>query len=144
MRRRVVAFGTFDLLHPGHAAFLRQARRMGDELVVVVARDARVRREKGRAPVFRERERLALVAAMRWVDKAVLGDPAGRWTALRRLKPAAIVLGYDQTAARPEVVRQLADLDPRPRIATLPRTGPRHHASSQLKARIYDRQKARP
>lgn len=144
MKRRVVVFGTFDLLHPGHAAFLRRARRLGDELVVVVARDARVRREKGKAPVFRERERLALVAALRWVDKAVLGDAAGRWGAVRRLRPRVIALGYDQTAARPEVVRQLADLRPRPRLVSLPRIGPSHHASSRLKARIYDRQKARP
>lgn len=144
MTRRVVAFGVFDLLHPGHAAFLRRARRLGDALVVVVARDARVRREKGRAPVFTERERRALVAALRSVDRAVLGDPAGRWTALRRLKPSVIALGYDQSAARPEIVRQIAQLTPQPRLVSLPRLGPRHHASSQIKARIYDRQKTRP
>lgn len=143
MKRRVVAFGVFDLLHPGHAAFLKRARRLGDELVVVVARDTRVRREKGRAPVFHERDRRALVSALQPVDRAVLGDPVGRWTVLGRLKPAIIALGYDQTASLPEVVRQIAHLHPRPRFVTLPRFGPRHHASSHLKARIYDRQKAR-
>lgn len=139
MKTRVAAFGVFDLIHPGHAAFLKRARALGSELVVVVARDARVRREKGSAPLFRERERLALVRAMRWVDKAVLGDPAGRWTMLARLRPAVVALGYDQTIARPEVVRQIARLARRPRIVLLPRIGPRHHASSQLKARLYDR-----
>ena len=139
MRKRVVAFGVFDLIHPGHAAFLKRARALGDELVVVVARDARVKREKGSTPLFRERERLALVSAMRWVDKAVLGDSAGRWTVLARLKPAVLALGHDQTVARPEIVRQIARLKNRPRIIPLPRVGPRHHASSQLKARLYDR-----
>lgn len=139
MKKRVVAFGVFDLIHPGHAAFLKRARALGSELVVVVARDARVKRDKGRAPLFRERERLALVSAMRWVDQAVLGDAPGRWTQLKRLRPAVVALGHDQTIARPEIVRQIAALPSRPRIVPLPRVGPRHHASSQLKARLYDR-----
>ncbi|TAK04650.1 FAD synthase [Patescibacteria group bacterium] len=144
MKKRVVAFGVFDLIHPGHAAFLKRARALGDELVVVVARDARVTREKGNAPLFRERERLALVAAMRWVDKAVLGEAAGRWTLLARLKPAVVALGYDQTVATPAIVRQIAKLKNRPRIVPLPRVGPRHHASSQFKARLYDRPQTHP
>ena len=39
---RVLATGTFDLLHPGHVYFLTQARAMGDELFVIVARDSNV------------------------------------------------------------------------------------------------------
>lgn len=144
MKRRVVVFGVFDVLHPGHAAFLKRARALGDELVVVVARDARVRREKGRLPVFGERERRALVGAFRWTDRAVLGDAAGRWTMLGRLAPAIVALGYDQDAARPEVVRQIAALRVRPRIVTIPHLGKKHHASSLIKARIYDRQKNHP
>ncbi|MEK7073349.1 MAG: adenylyltransferase/cytidyltransferase family protein [Patescibacteria group bacterium] len=144
MKKRVVVFGVFDLIHPGHAAFLKRARALGDELVVVVAKDARVKREKGSAPLFRERERLALVSAMRWVDKAVLGESVGRWTILARLKPAVIALGHDQTIARPEIIRQIARLRIRPRIVPLPRIGPRHHASSQLKARLYDRPQIHP
>ncbi len=144
MKRRVVVFGVFDVLHPGHAAFLRRARALGDELVVVVTRDARVRREKGRLPVFGERERRSLVAAFKWTDRAVLGESAGRWTMLSRLKPAVIALGHDQSIARPEVMRQIAALRVRPRIVTLPRMGKKHHASSLIKARIYDRQKNNP
>ena len=139
MKKRVVAFGVFDLIHPGHASFLKRARALGDELVVVVTRDTRVKLEKGRAPLFKERERLALVSAMRWVDKAVLGEPAGRWTLLARLKPAVIALGYDQTATHPDIEHQIARLHTRPRIVPLTHSGPRHHASSQLKARLYDR-----
>ncbi|EQD52190.1 glycerol-3-phosphate cytidyltransferase, partial [mine drainage metagenome] len=43
---RVMATGVFDLLHPGHLYFLTEARKLGDELVVVVARDQTARRLK--------------------------------------------------------------------------------------------------
>jgi len=72
--RTVVVFGVFDLLHPGHLYFLREARKHGDHLTVVVTRDTRVRAEKNHTPVFTERERLEMVAALKGVDKAVLGD----------------------------------------------------------------------
>ena len=41
--RRVVATGTFDLLHPGHLYYLEESKKLGDELWVIVARDANVR-----------------------------------------------------------------------------------------------------
>ena len=61
--KKVMAFGTFDGLHPGHLNFLKQARRLGDSLVVVVARDANVRKIKGRFPRLGEGERLRKVAS---------------------------------------------------------------------------------
>ncbi|TAL20672.1 FAD synthase [Patescibacteria group bacterium] len=99
-RHRVVAFGVFDLLHPGHLRFLEQARKLGTELVVVVTRDARARREKGRAPVLSEMERLSMVRALKCVDRAILGDKPGVNLILRRLKPEMIALGHDQQIPR--------------------------------------------
>ena len=46
----VMCFGTFDTLHPGHLYFLRECRRYGDNLVVVIARDATVAKVKGKKP----------------------------------------------------------------------------------------------
>ena len=43
---RVMATGVFDLLHPGHLSFLTEAKKLGDELIVVVARDQTARRMK--------------------------------------------------------------------------------------------------
>ena len=48
LRKRVLVFGTFDLLHQGHRYFLTQARRFGDTLIAVVARDEFVEERKGR------------------------------------------------------------------------------------------------
>jgi len=52
MKRRVVATGTFDIIHPGHVTFLREAKKLGDELIVIVAREKNVRHKP--KPVVRK------------------------------------------------------------------------------------------
>ncbi|MBI4142324.1 adenylyltransferase/cytidyltransferase family protein [Candidatus Uhrbacteria bacterium] len=95
--RRILAFGVFDGLHPGHLTFLAQARRLGDALTVVLTRDAVAARAKGRKPRIPFRERMRLVAALRVVDAVVAGDPPRRYGAcLKRLKPDVVAVGYDQ------------------------------------------------
>ncbi|MBI2552598.1 adenylyltransferase/cytidyltransferase family protein [Candidatus Uhrbacteria bacterium] len=96
--KSVVVFGVFDLLHPGHLYFLREARKRGDQLTVVVARDARVKFEKKRASFFNERERLQMISALRYVDQAMLGDRAGEWKVLKKLRPDIVCIGHDQKA----------------------------------------------
>ena len=46
-RKKIVIAGTFDILHPGHVYFLKEARKHGDSLVVVIARDETVKNLKG-------------------------------------------------------------------------------------------------
>jgi cytidyltransferase-like protein len=94
--KTVVVFGVFDLLHPGHLHFLEAAKRYGSRLVVVVTRDARVKDDKGRDPVFDEKERLLMVRALSIVDKAILGDSPGKYSVLGRVKPDIVALGHDQ------------------------------------------------
>src|SRR5256885_9042397 len=69
---RVMATGVFDLLHPGHVYFLREARALGDELWVVVARDTTARKFK-HEPIMPEAARFQMVEALKPVDRAVLG-----------------------------------------------------------------------
>lgn len=69
--RKKVVFtnGCFDLLHPGHVAYLEQARRQGDLLVVALNSDASVRRLKGpQRPVNPLQDRLAVLAGLECVD----------------------------------------------------------------------------
>lgn len=89
-------FGTFDFLHLGHVEFFNQARKLGNRLVVVVARDANVKRMKGKKPFFHEQQRRKMVASLRVVDVAVLGDKTNFFSAIRRFRPRVIALGYDQ------------------------------------------------
>ena len=96
--KKVVVFGVFDLLHPGHLYFLKQAKSHGNHLTVIVTRDARVKSEKKRTPFFSEQERLEMVQALQVVDKAVLGDRVGEWTINKLVKTDVICIGYDQNA----------------------------------------------
>ena len=92
----VVASGVFDVLHPGHIHYLREARAAGDRLIVIVTSDGHARRTK-RPPIHTETERAALVAAVSGVDGVVIGaDPYDLRTMLDRTQPQVIALGYDQ------------------------------------------------
>ena len=66
---KVMVFGTFDGLHPGHLNFFKQAIRLGDYLVVVGARDKPVNKVKKRKPRFSERQRLAAIRKTQLADK---------------------------------------------------------------------------
>lgn len=92
-----MASGVFDIIHTGHLSYLEQAKAMGDELVVVVACDETVRRNK-HEPVTPQEMRLRLVGALKPVDRAVLGRKGGdMFTILAEIEPDIIVLGFDQT-----------------------------------------------
>ncbi|MFQ6123412.1 MAG: adenylyltransferase/cytidyltransferase family protein [Candidatus Heimdallarchaeota archaeon] len=97
---KVCAFGTFDVLHLGHLRYLEAAKRLGgthSELIVVVARDSSVKEIKGRAPVFPEQHRVTLVAELKPVDRAVLGDEdPDKFKIIETLKPHILAIGYDQ------------------------------------------------
>jgi len=67
--------GVFDMMHFGHANMLRQAKALGDILIVGVNSDASVRTQKGTAPVMTEEERYIAVESCRWVDQIVKASP---------------------------------------------------------------------
>ena len=97
-RRIVFTNGVFDLLHAGHIELLRQARALGDVLVVGVNSDRSARLLKGEGrPVISERERLALVAALDAVDHAILFDEENPAALIHALRPAIHVKGGDYT-----------------------------------------------
>ena len=92
---RVMASGVFDLLHIGHLHYLEEARKYGDELIVVVACDETVRRRK-HEPIMPAEERRRLVEALKPVDKAVIGYEDDFLKIVEEIKPDVIALGYDQ------------------------------------------------
>ena len=69
---RVMASGVFDIIHLGHIHYLKESKKLGDELIVVVATDDTVRRFK-HEPINSEQIRVDLVNELKPVDKAVLG-----------------------------------------------------------------------
>jgi FAD synthetase len=99
-KKVVLASGVFDLLHLGHVKFLEEAKKAGGknaELIVIIARDSTVEKNKGRKPIMSENQRCALVESLKVVDEAVLGfEKFDLGDVIERVKPDVIALGYDQ------------------------------------------------
>lgn len=106
----VLAFGTFDRLHPGHRAFLERAAALGDRLVVAVARDAHVRALKQKEPRENELARRAAVESVPGVAEAILSDEElGTYAVLDRVRPDVIAIGYDQFGLEADLRRHFAE-----------------------------------
>jgi D-beta-D-heptose 7-phosphate kinase/D-beta-D-heptose 1-phosphate adenosyltransferase len=95
-RRVVFTNGVFDLLHPGHLRYLRQARALGDVLVVGVNSDRSVRAIKGRGrPIMPESERAEILDALDCVDAVVIFDEDTPHEVIAGLRPDVLVKGAD-------------------------------------------------
>lgn len=97
-QKLVMAFGTFDYLHAGHENYLKQAKKLGDELIVIIARDQTVRSVKGQPPVNNENQRLKNLRLTGWADKVILGNLENKHQVILKHQPDVIALGYDQYA----------------------------------------------
>jgi len=93
---KVITFGTFDGLHPGHLNYLRQALKYGDELFVVVARDDTVKKLKGKSPKLSAEERKKQLEESGLPDKVLIGNPGDKYKIIEDIRPDVICLGYDQ------------------------------------------------
>ena len=96
-RKVVFTNGCFDLLHPGHVAYLEQARSLGDALVVGVNTDDSVHRlGKGQIrPVTGEADRARVLAALAGVDRVVLFPEDTPLELIAALQPDILVKGGD-------------------------------------------------
>ncbi|MHA3963039.1 MAG: adenylyltransferase/cytidyltransferase family protein [Candidatus Thorarchaeota archaeon SMTZ1-45] len=97
---RVLAAGKFDILHLGHISYLEQARELAGEngeLIVVIALDKTILRERGAPPVFPQEQRRKIVESLKFVDRAVIGlDTDDHTLIVSDINPDIIALGYDQ------------------------------------------------
>ena len=134
--QKVLVFGTFDLLHPGHLAFLDAAVKYG-AVTVVITPNFKAKKEKGRAPHFSERERMQMVAALKNVSRVVIGDKGKKWSVVRRLAPDVICVGHDQHAKHPAFLAQLATLKKRPKIVRLSSFKSSRYSTSKVKLEIH-------
>ena len=102
----VMAGGVFDIIHPGHVFTLSSSKKLGDVLVVSVARDKNVRSSKGHEPLNGEAARLELVNSLKSVDLAVLGSERNIFDTVEKVRPNVIALGYDQKHNEEEVEKE--------------------------------------
>jgi len=104
---QVVAQGTFDILHPGHVHYLREAKAMGDELHVILARAPNVTHKPD--PVIPGPQRVEMVEALDPVDYARLGHPEDIFVPIEEIQPDIIALGHDQHHDDEAIESQLAE-----------------------------------
>ncbi|MDW7732735.1 MAG: adenylyltransferase/cytidyltransferase family protein [Methanolobus sp.] len=104
---RILATGTFDLLHPGHIFYLSKARELGDELYVIVARGSMIRHKP--KPVIPDEQRVRMVSSLAVVDKAILGSESDMFEPIRKIRPDIIALGYDQTFDIEQLQKELRE-----------------------------------
>jgi FAD synthetase len=131
--RKVLAFGCFDILHMGHYTYLKNAKKLGDKLIVVVARDSTIRNLKGREPLLDEESRRKLVESLRFVDSAVLGGKGDRYEIIKRIKPSIIALGYDQKQDERTLKKKLGDMGINAKVVRIKRSfNPKQQKSSVL------------
>jgi cytidyltransferase-like protein len=99
--KTVVIFGVFDSVHDGHLFFINEAKKQGNHLVAIVARDSVVEELKGKLPMHTEAERINELLKINEIDLVLLGDPKiGTYNILKEVKPNVVFLGYDQKALR--------------------------------------------
>lgn len=94
--KKVLTFGTFDGLHPGHIFYLTQAQNLGDKLYVCIARDNTVEKVKEKKTKFSQEERKAAIKEYFPDADVVIGHSSDRTKIIRDIRPDIICLGHDQ------------------------------------------------
>lgn len=131
---KVMVFGTFDIFHNGHKDFFRQARKYGEYLIAVVARDKNVLEAKGRLPENNEIARQQKISDSGLADIVVLGNLDNMYRVIQEYKPDVICVGYDQKYSAVELKEKLIafGLD-KTKIVRLRSFHPEIYKSSKLK-----------
>jgi len=117
---KVMATGTFDLLHMGHIYYLREAKKLGDKLVVIVALDSTVRKLK-HEPITPEDMRLNIIKELKIVDDAMLGHENDMYEIVKEVKPDIIALGYDQIHNEKNIEQELKKRKLNVQVVRLPK-----------------------
>jgi len=113
--KKIMCFGTFDLIHLGHLDYFKQAKKYGDYLFVVIARD-KTKQDQEKETVFTELERLELIKNLQIVDEVVLGNQGNHYKIIEEKKPDVICLGYDHPIGENELQENLLSLRLYPEI----------------------------
>jgi cytidyltransferase-like protein len=135
--KRVMCFGTFDLLHLGHLDYFKQAKQHGEILTVVIARD-KTKQLQEKQTAFTEQERQELIQSLEIVDEAVLGNNENHLKIIQEKKPDIICLGYDHQVKESDLAEKLLKLQLYPKIIRAKPYKQENHKSSKIKKLILD------
>lgn len=131
--KKVLVFGSFDLIHEGHKYFFREAKKLGDKLIVVVAKDSTIREFKKHEPKFNEEERVNHIREIKIVDEVRLGYEGDKWKIIEEIKPDIIALGYDQNSYTKGLKKGMQERGLNIKIIRLESYKPEKYKSSLMK-----------
>ena len=139
---RVLVFGVFDVLHPGHRYFLSEAKKHGDILIAAVARDADVQRNKGRTPIQNENTRIEALLEENLTNEAYPGDSErGSYSIINKTKPDIICLGHDQDKLREDLCPWIRVHSPGIKVVVMKPFFRGKYSSSRLNADLHANRK---
>ena len=109
--KRILTYGTFDLLHYGHVRLLKRAAELGSYLIVALSSDE-FNASKGKTSFYSYEVRKEMLEALRFVDKVI---PESNWEQkaddVRKYNVDAVVMGSDwKDSARFEYLREFCDV----------------------------------
>lgn len=109
--KRIIVFGSFDGFHRGHEYFLQQAKKLGDLLTVVIARDEYIQTVKGRKSTYSEQDRIRTITQTGIPDAVLLGDAPNEYAILKNEEFDVLAVGYDQMPDDAVIRRLLESVD---------------------------------
>lgn len=118
--KKVMVFGTFDIIHMGHLHMFKKAKEYGDYLVVSLARDKNVEKIKGIGSFYAEKERKEFLENLKIVDEVILGHLSNPYKNIESVKPDFIALGYDQKIFVDELADKISEFGLNTQIVKLP------------------------
>ena len=101
--------GTFDIIHYGHITALKEAKSLGDILVVVIASNSTVIENK-RKPVFDQETRLKMIQSLKITDLGLLGDKKDHLKSVEKIKPDLIAIGFNQNYLKEDLESRVNNL----------------------------------
>jgi cytidyltransferase-like protein len=131
--KTVLVFGSFDGIHKGHEAMLREARGHGEHVVAALAPDNVIERLKGHMPKYLFEERRDALTATGLVDQIATSDKEnGTYNILNRVHPDIVAFGYDQTDLRENFLKFLEKTGKQVKVVTLSPFEPEKYKSSKM------------
>ena len=134
--KKVMVFGTFDIVHLGHLNLFKQAKKLGNYLVVVVGRDITSKKIKQITLVHNEKERLEFLKNIKLVDQAVLGNKIDYYKIIKTEKPDVIALGYDQQNFIDKLEEKIKEFRLNTKVVRLKSYKPEKHKSGKIRKKI--------
>ena len=131
-----MVFGTFDIVHLGHLNLFRQARKLGDYLVVVVARDKTSKKIKKITLVNNEKERLEFLKNIKSIDQAILGNKIDYYKVIKTEKPDVIALGYDQQNFIDKLEDKIKEFKLNTKVVRMKSHKPEQHKSENIRKKL--------